>query len=109
MSYEIHPAQAAAQERRPPPLWPALASLKIPAWKRGATATHKSLGVKWILNILGRILRSKVSLIGWAHGEGERTSLRKVDHGEDDPAMLCADFARLRRVSAHLYLVKPNF
>ena len=45
MSYEIHPAQAAAQERRPPPLWPALASLKIPAWKRGATATHKSLGV----------------------------------------------------------------
>ena len=50
----------------------------------------------------GRILRSKVSFIGWACGGSERTSLRKVDHGEDDPAMRCADFARLRRVSAHL-------
>ena len=94
--------QAAAQEPRPPLIWPALASLKIPAWKRGATATHKSLGVKWILNILRRILRSKVSLIGWACGGSEHTVLRKVDHGEDDPAILCADFARLRRVSAHL-------
>ena len=102
MTYDNHAAQAAAKEHRPPPLWQALASLKIPAWKRGATATHKSLGVEWIFNILGRILRSKVSLDGWAYGKSERTLLRKVDHGEDDAARLCADFARLRGVSAHL-------
>ena len=96
--------QAAAQECRPPPLWPALASLKIPAWKRGATATHKSLGVSVDNEYIGANLRSKVSLDGWAYGKSERTLLRKVDHGEDDAARLCADFARLqvRGVSAHL-------
>ena len=74
----------------------------IPAWKRGATATHKSLGVEWIFNILGRIFRSKVSRDGWAYGKSERTLLRKVDHAEAGAALLCDDFSRLRRVSAHL-------
>ena len=100
MTYDNHAAQAAAKEHRPPPLWQALASLKIPAWKRGATATHKSLGVVWIFNILGRILRSKVSFIGWAYGGSERTSLRKVDHGEDDAANLLLIFAPISIVYA---------
>ena len=45
MTYDNYPAQAAAKERRPPPLWPPLASCGLPAFKRGAPAAHKSLGV----------------------------------------------------------------
>ena len=44
------------------------------------------------------ILRAKVSWIGWACGEGERTFLRQIDHGEDDGVALRVDFARLRCV-----------
>ena len=51
---------------------------------------------------LGANLRSKVSRDGWAYGKTERTSLRKLDHAEAGAALLCDDFARLRRVSAHL-------
>ena len=47
-------------------------------------------------------LRAKVSLVGWECGEGERTLLMEVDHGEDDGGVLCVDFTRLRGVSAHL-------
>ena len=48
------------------------------------------------------VLRAKNSWIGWACGEGERTFLRQIDHGEDDGALLRVDFRRLRGVSAHL-------
>ena len=44
------------------------------------------------------ILRAKVSWIGWACGEGERTLLRQIDHGEDDSAGLRGDFSSLRCV-----------
>ena len=54
------------------------------------------------IEYIGANLRSKCPLIGWAYGKSERIVLRKVDHGEDDAARLCVDFARLRRVSAHL-------
>ena len=47
-------------------------------------------------------LRAKSSLDGWECGEGERTLLMEVDHGEDDGGVLCVDFTRLRGVSAHL-------
>ena len=102
MAYDNHPAQAAAKERRPPPLWPPLASCGLPACKRGAPATHKSLGVSMDNQYPGANLRSKNSLDGWECGEGERTLLMEVDHGEDDGGVLCVDFTRLRGVSAHL-------
>ena len=101
MTYDNHPAQAAAKERRPPPLWPPLASCGLPAFKRGAPATHKSLGVVWIFNILRANLRSICPRFGWACGESERTVLRKLDPCEDDGGRLCVDFGRLRRLSAH--------
>jgi hypothetical protein len=44
------------------------------------------------------ILRAKVSLDGWECGEGERTLLRQIDHGEDDGGVLRVDFRRLRGV-----------
>ena len=47
-------------------------------------------------------LRAKSSLVGWECGEGERTLLMEVDHGEDDGGVLRGDFSRLRGVSAHL-------
>ena len=103
MAYDNYPAQAAAKERRPPPLWPPpLASCGLPALKRGAPATHKSLGVGVDNQHPGANFRSKVSLIGWAHGGSERTVLRKVDAAEDDGGRLPVDFSRLPRVSAHL-------
>ena len=100
MAYDNHPAQAAAKERRPPPLWPPLASCGLPAFKRGAPATHKSLGVSVDNQYPAANLRSKNSLIGWAYGGSERTVLRKVDPCEDDGARLRDDFDRLRGVSA---------
>ena len=102
MAYDNHPAQAAAKERRPPPLWPPLASCGLPACKRGAPATHKSLGVSMDNQYPGANLRSKNSLDGWECGGSERTVLRKVDPCEDDGARLRVDFGRLRCVSAHL-------
>ena len=102
MAYDNHPAQAAAKERRPPPLWPPLASCGLPACKRGAPATHKSLGVSMDNQYPGANLRSKCLPIGWACGEGERTVLREVDPCEDDGGRLRVDFCRLPRVSAHL-------
>ena len=101
MSYDNHPAQAAAKESRPPPLWPPLASCGLPAFKRGAPAAHKSLGVSVDNQYPAANLRSKNSLIGWAYGGSERTVLRKVDPCEDDLARLRGDFNRLRGVSAH--------
>ena len=47
-------------------------------------------------------LRAKSSPDGWECGEGERTLLMEVDHGEDDGGVLRGDFTRLRGVSAHL-------
>ena len=102
MSYDNHPAQAAAKERRPPPLWPPLASCGLPALKRGAPAAHKSIGVGVDNQYPGANLRPKVLPIGWAHGGSERTVLRKVDAAEDDAGRLPVDFSRLPRVSAHL-------
>ena len=102
MTYDNHPAQAAAKERRPPPLWPPLASCGLPAFKRGAPATHKSLGVSVDNQYPAANLRSKVLLIGWACGGSERTVLRKLDPCEDGGGRLRDDFARLRGVSAHL-------
>ena len=106
MTYDNHPAQVAAKERRPPPLWPPLASCGLPACKRGAPATHKSLGVGVDNQYPGANLRVAEmpthGPIGWAHGGSERTVLRKVDPCEDDGGRLCVDFGRLRGVSAHL-------
>ena len=102
MSYDNHPAQAAAKERRSARLWPPLASCGLPALKRGAPAAHKSIGVGVDNQYPGANLRPKVLPIGWAHGGSERTVLRKVDRGEDDGGRLCVDFTRLRGVSAHL-------
>ena len=102
MTYDNYPAQAAAKERRPPPLWPPLASCGLPAFKRGAPATHKSLGVSVDNQYPAANLRSKCSRFGWAYGGSERTVLRKLDPCEDDGARLRVDFGRLRCVSAHL-------
>ena len=44
-------------------------------------------------------MRAKVPRFGWEWGEGERTVLRQIDHGEDDGGVLRGDFARLRGVS----------
>ena len=47
-------------------------------------------------------LRSKCSLINslirWAYAKSKGTLLKKVGHGEDDVARLCARFGRLRCV-----------
>ena len=94
--------QAAAKQRRPPPVWPPLASCGLPALKRGAPAAHKSLGVSVDNQYPGANFRSKVPLFGWAYGESERTVLRKVDPCEDGGGVLLVDFDRLRGVSAHL-------
>ena len=102
MTYDNHPAQAAAKERRPARLWPPLASCGLPACKRGAPAAHKSLGVGVDNQYPGANLRPKVSRIGWAHGGSERTVLRKVDAAEDDAGRLPVEFGRLPGVSAHL-------
>ena len=55
-----------------------------------------------------RILRAKYSWIGWECGEGERTVLRQIDNAEDDGAGLRADFACLRRLSAHLSILTSD-
>ena len=66
---------------------------------RGRTQKLKELGE---YSISWGNLRAKYSRDGWECGEGERTVLRKLDHGEDDGGGLHVDFARLRQVSAHL-------
>ena len=48
------------------------------------------------------IFRAKSPRDGWAYAKSEHTSLRQIDHGEDDGGRLRVDFTRLRRVSAHL-------
>ena len=46
-------------------------------------------------------LRAKVSPDGWECGEGERTLLMEVDHGEDEGGVLRVDFTRLYAVFLH--------